>query len=68
MLRFDYRICHVPGKQLFVADALPRSPVGQPSQNDLEFSRATESEYMLERVRVVEDAADQTLIRLIQES
>lgn len=81
VLRFHFHICHVPGRQVFIADALSRTPVGQPSQGDFEFSKkldtvsfrcvhqVTASESMLERVRAptAEDAVGQTLVTLIQE-
>jgi transposase InsO family protein len=35
MLRFDFNIIHVPGKNLIIADALSRAPEHTPSEKDL---------------------------------
>ena len=37
MMRYDATVCHVPGKQQVIADALSRAPVGKPEQTDLSF-------------------------------
>ena len=34
MIQFEYTITHVPGKQLQIADALPRSPVSSATDTD----------------------------------
>ena len=35
MMRFDYTIAHVPGKQLVIADTLSRAPSREPVESDL---------------------------------
>ena len=37
MNRFDYTICHVPGKHLYTADALSRAPTAEPGKNSIAF-------------------------------
>ena len=39
LMRFDYVITHVPGKQLQTADALSRSPVSSATDADYEFQK-----------------------------
>ena len=39
MMRFDYVITHVPGKQLQIADALSRSPVSSATHADYELQK-----------------------------
>ena len=34
MMRFDYTISHLPGKELYTADMLSRAPVDKPSSHD----------------------------------
>ena len=37
IMRFNYTISHVPGKELSTADALSHAPVSEPSLRDQEF-------------------------------
>ena len=39
MMRFDYVITHVPGKQLQIADALSRAPVSSATDVDYQFQK-----------------------------
>ena len=39
MMRFDYVITHVPGKQLQIANALSRSPVSLATDADYQFQK-----------------------------
>ena len=39
MMRFEYTITHVPGKQLQIADALSRSPVSSATDTDYELQK-----------------------------
>ena len=39
MMRFDYVITHVPGKQLQIANALSRSPVSSATDADYQFQK-----------------------------
>ena len=39
LMRFEYSISHVPGKNLTTADTLSRSPVSQPSAGDEQFQQ-----------------------------
>ena len=41
MLRFDYTISHVPGKQLVIADVLSRAPSREPVESDLLLQQET---------------------------
>lgn len=41
LMRFNYKIIHVPGKQLVLGDALSRNPL--PNQNDGDIEIQTES-------------------------
>ena len=34
MMRFDFSISHIPGKDLVIADTLLRAPIGQPTKGD----------------------------------
>ena len=34
MMRFDFSISHIPGKDLVIADTLLRAPIGQPTEGD----------------------------------
>ena len=40
--RFDYDICHVPGKNLCTADTLSRAPVAEPGPNSIAFQNELE--------------------------
>ena len=42
MMRFDFSISHVPGKQLVIADTLSRAPVGDPVGADQDLINETE--------------------------
>ena len=44
MMRFDYSICHVPGKLLNTADALSRAPLQVPEDDTTSISLAKERE------------------------
>ena len=40
--RFDYNICHVPGKNLCTADTLSRAPTAKPGPNSIAFQNELE--------------------------
>ena len=40
--RFDYDICHVPGKKLCTADTLSRAPIAEPGPNSIAFQNELE--------------------------
>ena len=46
MMRFDYSIRHVPGKLLYTADALSRSPCQEPSSTSQIISQAEVESYI----------------------
>ena len=39
MMRFDFTIGHVPGKELTIADALSRAPASSSSPADMELEQ-----------------------------
>ena len=41
--RFDYTICHVPGKEMYTADTLSRAPVGPPGRSSEAFQGEVEA-------------------------
>ena len=41
MMRFNFTISHVPGKQLVIADTLSRAPVSTPTEADEHFISET---------------------------
>ena len=43
MMRYDFTISHVPGKELYTADMLSRAPVGQVDDQDESFRRHIEA-------------------------
>lgn len=43
MMRFNYTISHVPGKQLVIADTLSRAPVSTPTESDERFIAETDA-------------------------
>ena len=42
-MRFTYTISHVSGKDLTVADTLPRAPVSSPTTEDTQFISAVDA-------------------------
>ena len=59
MNRFDYDICHVPGKDLYTADALSRAPTAEPGKNSVAFQ--SEIEMFVEAVTSAIPASDSRL-------
>ena len=57
LMRFDFKICHVPGKYLYTADALSRSPLEGDGEHELE----KEVEYYVNAVIVNFPASDARL-------
>uniref|UniRef100_A0A8W8HQJ0 Uncharacterized protein n=1 Tax=Magallana gigas TaxID=29159 RepID=A0A8W8HQJ0_MAGGI len=43
LMRYEYDICHVPGKSLYTADALSRSPQREIAREDEELQKAVEA-------------------------
>ena len=43
MMRFDFNIAHIPGKDLVTADALSRAPVSTPTENDQQKNDETQA-------------------------
>ena len=43
MMRFDFNIAHIPGKDLATADALSRAPVSTPTENDQQKNDETQA-------------------------
>ena len=43
MLRFDFTIVYIPGKNLVIADALSRAPLSKPDENDRLFQEETKA-------------------------
>ena len=41
--RFDFTICHVPGKELYTADTLSRAPIAPPGDRSIAFYKELES-------------------------
>ena len=41
--RFDFTICHVPGKELYTADTLSRAPIAPPGEGSIAFHKELES-------------------------
>ena len=67
MMRFDYIIAHVPGKQLQIADALSRAPVSSATDADYQFQKEVSAyvELMIQtlpatvhQLQVVQEAQD----------
>ena len=43
LMRYDFTISHIPGKDLTIADTLSRAPVGGPQPEDLELEQETDA-------------------------
>lgn len=81
MMRFNYTVVHIPGKNLITADLLSRKPVSSPSKKDRQFENELQtvaikmvrmvnaSSGMLERITVAQqnDAVGKKLRQFIKE-
>ena len=64
MMRFNFTISHVPGKQLAIADMLSRLPIELPDTDDVDYQLELESQAFVNNVIETLSASEQQLQRI----